>query len=77
MNDLLLRALRRPFYRTTDPEKATLPWVVYRLDSEGVYTLSPLGVLNGLLNKVGLVLVVTVNPDTQTHERIDLRRKWW
>lgn len=46
-------------------------------DDGHYYTLSLLGVINGFLNKVGLVLVSHVNTKTKEITKWQLRKKWW
>jgi hypothetical protein len=67
---MLGRVLRHPVWPTRDEEAARQAWSLYDQDESGVWTTTPLGVLNGLLRPVDLVVVVTTPMD----DRLNIQR---
>lgn len=46
-------------------------------EGENKYTLSFLGIINGLLSFVRRAVVVEVNLHTKVIEKMYIRKKWW
>ena len=70
--------LTKPRWFTDNRSKAEKSLFVWGHNSDyNCYTLSLLGVVNGLLNKLGLVLVVETNTVTREIKRYYIRKKWW
>lgn len=70
--------LTRPRWVTYSYKKATTSKFVWGQVNEGAaYTLSLVGIINGILTRVGLVL--TVKSNTATHEiyGYQVMKKWW
>ena len=71
--------LRRDRWFTTDPAVADSSPSQYSEVGPGRYATSILGVVNGVLPRIGIVLVAHYDEDSKTPAApyLSLRRKWW
>lgn len=56
--------MTKPLFKTTDEQKAErskFQWKESELDDDKYYTLSLLGIINGILPKIGWLLVLTLD----------------
>lgn len=71
--------LTSPRWVTCDEEKAENSFFVWGKHSRDIdkYTLSLVGVINGVLNKIGLVLCIETEVETKLIKRKFITKKWW
>ena len=69
--------LTKPRWFTKDKSKAENSLFVWGASSNRTYTLSPLGVINGLLGWVRLITVLEVDTVTKDIVHWKIVKKWW
>jgi hypothetical protein len=70
--------LTKPRWFTKDRRKAEKSFFVWGHNSDyNCYSLSLLGVINGFLDRLGLVLAVETNSVTREIKRYFISKKWW
>lgn len=69
--------LTKTRFSTNDKTKANNSMFHYLEREKGEYELSLLGIINGFLGKIGLILVVEIDLDTNKIEKTYITRKWW
>lgn len=75
----LIKFLRKPRWFTVDPIHAEHSHFQWLKDDQKPpqFSLSLLGVINGILPKFGYCLVAIVDKDTKEGKRLEIRKPWW
>lgn len=69
--------LTRPRWFTEDTERADNSFFVWGWYKDKVYSLSLLGIINGLLNKFGIVMYCDIDMTTKGILKWHIKKKWW
>ncbi len=74
----LIKFLRKTIYTTRDAVEADKSLFQFSKRNDGIYETSVLGIINGILPCLtGLVLVASIDQETQEGKSLFLKRKWW